>query len=103
MIDRPTEIGKFYGMETNVENTKEIRISTPLSPAQIIIDQKQQNVEYFKYLGSMITNDAKSTREIKSGIDMAKAAFNKKILHHHTGLKFEEETSEVLHLEHSFV
>jgi hypothetical protein len=34
-------------------------------------------VEYFKYLGSMITNDARCTREIKSKIVMAKATFNK--------------------------
>jgi hypothetical protein len=32
------------------------------------------------YLGSMITNDARCTREIKSRIVMAKAAFNKKTL-----------------------
>ena len=31
----------------------------------------------FNYLGSMITNDATCTREVKSKIDMAKAAFNK--------------------------
>jgi hypothetical protein len=44
-----------------------------------MIDQKQlENVEYFKYLGSMITNDARCTREIKYRIAMAKAAFNKK-------------------------
>jgi hypothetical protein len=43
-------------------------------------DQKQLgNVECFKYLGSMITNDARCTREIKSRIAMTKAAFNKKI------------------------
>jgi hypothetical protein len=35
-------------------------------------------VEYFNYLGSIITNDARFTREIKSRIAMAKAAFNKK-------------------------
>jgi hypothetical protein len=35
-------------------------------------------VEYFSYLGSVITNDAKCTREIKSSISMTKAAFNKK-------------------------
>jgi hypothetical protein len=83
-------------METNAENTKEIRISRPLSPAQIIIDQKQQNMEYFNYLSSMTTNDAKSTHEIKSGIDMTKAAFNKKNLHQHMGLKLNEETSKVI-------
>jgi hypothetical protein len=46
---------------------------------KIMIDQKQlENVEYFNHLGSMITNDARCTREIKSRIAMAKAAFNKK-------------------------
>jgi len=34
-------------------------------------------VEYFNYVGSMVTNDTKCTREIKSRIAMAKAAFNK--------------------------
>jgi len=42
-------------------------------------DQKQlENVECFKYLGSMLTNDRRCTREIKSRIAMAKAAFSKK-------------------------
>ena len=35
-------------------------------------------MKYFKYLGSVITNVARCTREIKSRIAMAKAAFNKK-------------------------
>ena len=49
------------------------------SPVTIMIDQKQlENVECFKYLGSMLTNDGRCTREIKSRISMAKAAFNKK-------------------------
>jgi hypothetical protein len=45
------------------------------------------------------------TREIKSRIAMAKAAFNKKktLFYQQTGLKFEEETSKMLHLEHGFV
>jgi hypothetical protein len=30
-----------------------------------------ENVEYFNYLGSMITSDARCTREIKSRIAMA--------------------------------
>jgi hypothetical protein len=45
---------------------------------KIMTDQKQlENLEYFNYLGSMITNDARCTREITSRIAMAKAAFNK--------------------------
>jgi len=37
-----------------------------------------ENVECFKYLGSMLTNDGRCTREIKSWIAMAKTAFSKK-------------------------
>jgi hypothetical protein len=66
-------------MEMNVEKTKVMRSSMQPSPIKIMIDQKQlENVEYFSYLGSMITNDARCTCEIKSRIAMAKAAFNKK-------------------------
>ena len=44
-----------------------------------MIDQKHlENVECFKYFGSMLTNDRRCTCEIKSRIVMAKAAFNKK-------------------------
>ena len=64
-------------------------------PIQTTIDPKQlENVEYFSYLGSMTTNDARCTREIKSRVTMAKAAQKN---HHQTGFKFEEETSEVAH------
>jgi hypothetical protein len=37
-----------------------------------------QNVESFKYLGSIFTNDGRCTCEIKCRIVMAKAAINKK-------------------------
>ena len=70
------------------------------------MDQNQlENVKYFKYLRSMLTDDGKCTSEIKSRIAMAKAAFNKKkkLFYQQTGLKFEEETSEMLHLERGFV
>jgi hypothetical protein len=78
-VDRLNEIGKRYGMEMSVEKTKVMRISRQPAPMKLMIDQKQlENVEYFNYLGSMITNDAKRTREIKSRIAMSKAAFNKK-------------------------
>jgi len=58
----------------------------------------------------MLTNDGRCTREIKSRIAKAKAAFNKKktlftskSFYQQTGLKFEEETNKMLHLEHGFV
>ena len=44
-----------------------------------MIDQKQlENMECFKYFGSILTNDGRCTCEIKSRIAMAKTAFNKK-------------------------
>ena len=56
-----------------------MRISRQPSTVTIMIDQKQlENVECFKYLGSILTNDGRCTCEIKSSIAMAKAAFNKK-------------------------
>jgi hypothetical protein len=66
-------------MEINVEKTKVMRVSRQPSQIKITTDQKQlENVEYFNYLGNMITNDARCTCEIKTRIAMAKAAFNKK-------------------------
>ena len=48
-------------------------------PVKIMIDQnKLENMESFKYLGSILTNDGRCTCEIKCRIAMAKAAFNKK-------------------------
>ena len=73
------EIGRCYGMELNVEKTKVMRISRQPLPVKIIVDQKQlENVQSFKYLGSILTNDGRCTCEIECRIAMAKAAFNKK-------------------------
>jgi len=60
-----------------VKKTKVMRISRQQFPVKIVIDQLE-NVEFFKYLGSILTNDGKCTCEIKCRISMAKAAFNKK-------------------------
>jgi hypothetical protein len=47
-------------------------INPKLNPLQL------ENVKYFIYLGTMLTDDGKCTCEIKSRIAMAKAAFNEK-------------------------
>jgi len=52
----------------------------------------------------MLTDDGRCTCEIKSRIAMAKAAFSKKeSFYQQIGLKFEEESSEMLRLEHGSV
>jgi len=106
MIDKLIEIGGCYGMEMNAEKTKVMRITRQPFPVKIMIYQKQlENVESFKYLGSILTNDGRCTCEIKCRTAMAKAAFNKKraLFYRHIGLGIEEEACEVLHLEHSFI
>ena len=57
------------------------------------------------YLGSMLADDGRCTCEIKSRIAMAKAAFNKNknLFYQQTGLKFDEEASEMLRLGHGSV
>jgi hypothetical protein len=55
MIGKLMEIGRCYGMETNVDKTKVVRISRQPSPVTIMIGQKQlENVESFKYLGNTL-------------------------------------------------
>jgi hypothetical protein len=105
MIERLAEIGRFCGIELNVVKTLVMRISRQLFPMWIMVDQKQpEDVEYFTYLGSMITNDARCTCEIKSRIAMTKAAFHKKkTFHQQIGLKYKEETSKMPHLEYIFI
>jgi len=56
-----------------------MRISRQPFPVKIMIDQKQlENVESFKYLGSILTNYGRCTCVIKGRFAMAKAAFNNK-------------------------
>jgi hypothetical protein len=56
-----------------------MRISRQPFPLKLMIDQKQlENVDSFKYLGSVLTNDGRCTCEIKSRIAKAQAEFNKK-------------------------
>jgi hypothetical protein len=70
-------------MEINVAKANIMKISRQPSPVQNMTDQIQpKNAKYFNYLGSMITDDAKCTREITSRIAMAKSAFNmRKVLY----------------------
>ena len=68
-------------MEMNVEKTKVMRISISRQPipVKMMTDQKQlENVESFKYFGSILTNNGRRTCGIKCRIAIAKAALNKK-------------------------
>jgi hypothetical protein len=74
--DRLIGIGICYRMEINVNKTKVVKISKDPSPLQMMISHNQQEyVKYFNYLGSMITNDARSTCENEVKIAMATGRF----------------------------
>jgi hypothetical protein len=64
-----------------------------------------QNVEYFNYLGSMITNDARCNREIKIYDCHGKSIIQREedSFQQQTRLQLKEVVTEVLHLECSFV
>ena len=66
---------RCYGMDINVEKTNVMKISRH-SP-QYTLGKQLEDVEYFNCLGNMVTNNERHTREIKSRIAIAKAAFNK--------------------------
>jgi hypothetical protein len=54
MTDELTETGGCYEMKINIEKTKVMRISRQPFPVKCMINQKQlENVESFKYLGSI--------------------------------------------------
>ena len=105
MTDTMNEIWKVLGKRKGCGKNKGNGNLEATIPSIITTDQKQlENMGYFNYLGSTITNNARCTCEIKSRIVMAKAEFNKKTLfHQQTGLKFKEQNSRKLALKHSFV
>ena len=73
MIDKLIEIGRCYGMEKNVKGTKVMRISRQPSPVTIMIDQKQlENMECFKYFGSILTNDGDVHVKLNPGLPLQK-------------------------------
>ena len=67
----------LYGNERGKNKSNE-NFKTAIPSNNYGRPKKLENVECFKYLGSMLTNDGRYTREIKSRIALAKAAFSKK-------------------------
>jgi hypothetical protein len=79
MIDILIEIGRCYGMEINVEKSNVMIISRQPFPVKPTLDQKQlENVEYFKYLCSMLTNDERCTVELNPGLIWQKLHLTRK-------------------------
>jgi len=80
IMDKLNEKAEEYGMRINGPKTKAMRISREGGgEVNIYINgEKVQQVNKFKYLGSLITEDGRCDVEIKCRIAMAKEAFNKR-------------------------
>jgi ribosome-interacting GTPase 1 len=69
MIGKLIEIVRCYGIEMNVDKTKVLINTRQTSPITVMTGQKQmENVKYFKYLGSILRNYGRGTRELNSGL-----------------------------------
>jgi hypothetical protein len=78
MIGNLIEIRRWYGIDITVEKKQNNEnFKTTISSKTYDRPKQLQNVEYFKYLGSMLTNDGRCTCENKSRIAMEKATFKK--------------------------
>src|SRR2546425_3020926 len=80
MVDRLNKTCKTYGMEINVKNTKVMIMNETAKPKGMqrcltLNKVPLEQVTSFKYLGSWITEDARSDEDIRARVGMAKAAF----------------------------
>ena len=77
MMTSLVETGRRYGMEINVNKSKVMMIASNVEPLNIVIgNTRLEQFDYFKYLGSTITNNGECTNDIRTRIALAKAAFN---------------------------
>jgi hypothetical protein len=90
MIDRLILVGRYYEMELKIEKTKVMKSQGTHPQYRLWETKKLKIVEYFKYLGSMVTNDARCTREIKSRIAMATQHSTRRFFYQQNGLKFKK-------------
>jgi hypothetical protein len=80
LMDGLVRTAKQYDMKINVKKTKVMRVSRKgEGDISIFIEgQRVEQVQKFKYLGSLMTADGRCEEEIKVRIGMAKDAFSKR-------------------------
>ena len=79
MINNLNRVAGEYGMKINESKTKVMRIAKRQgAPVRTTIEGRNlEEVDNFKYLGSLLTNDGRCSKEIRTRIAMGKAAFEK--------------------------
>ena len=67
-------------MEINIDKSQVMRVFRSNESLQIKVNNRElKEVDYYKYLGSVLTRDGYCTKEIKMRTVMTKEAFNRKI------------------------
>ena len=78
LISKINEVGKQFGMKNNIKKTKAMVVSKKLNSPKIniAIDGEQiEQVASYMYLGSLITEDGRSEKEIKRRRMIARSTF----------------------------
>lgn len=83
LMDALSRTGELYDMKINVKKTKVMRVRKKIRADDpkiniVINGEVVEQVQQFRYLGSLITEEGTCEAEIKSRIAMAKDAFNKR-------------------------
>ena len=80
IMDGLVETAKLYDMRINVKKTKVMKVSrNGGGVVNINVEGKRiEQVQQFRYLGSLITEDGRCESEIRARIAMAKTEFNKR-------------------------
>ena len=79
MMNRLNNTAKKYGMKINVKKTKAMIVTKGSGKTMnIVLDGQQvEQVSSFKYLGTIMNENATCIEEVKARIGMAKTAFNR--------------------------
>ena len=79
-IDALNSTAKKYDMKINVKKTKTMVVSKKGGASvNILIDgERVEQVQKFKYLGAMMSEDGRSAGDVKARIGMAKTVFREK-------------------------
>ena len=78
MLNELEKIGEQYGMSINVNKTECLEVTKLETVPRLTLFLKGNSIkqtEHFRYLGSLISSNRRSTNEIKRRIVLAKQAF----------------------------
>ena len=78
MLNELEKIGEQYGMSINVNKTERLVVTKLETVPRLTLLLKGnliKQTEHFRYLGSLISSNGRSTNEIKRRIVLAKQAF----------------------------